>query len=319
MNWNALNAWNNSLILEELRNLPDALEERAYERQSAAKFEEQIQELKTDIFQYQKELPELAFSSIAEQIGGPDAKKSIENFESLCSLVVENDCEEDLRPFAVVAMWAAWCADSEEKQLSYSKLISLFSALLKEECYKKPCDDTGVFRDRIECMAKHENMTVKMHEAIEDVDTRYPLDLFGTEFIVFESQESLRLAMLIWYIFSPGVRLETTDERCEKIANRLIWDLGEYTKPSQEVQRYICGKILTASVNGLSGQRFNELVFPERAEADIIERSLIAACKAGLLEGNYWMYVAESKRSLIPGKVSVHLNGKKIALVPLVE
>ena len=212
MNWNAFTALNSSLILNKLQNLPDALEEKAWEREAVDDYLKHTQELKKEIYAYQKEYQEGIATQIAKDIREASSKNSIENIVTLGSYIV-GETPEEQRAFAAVAAWAGFCLAGGEDGLTSGHLIALLTNSLCQECYKKPCDDTGVISERTEAMAKHEALTVKMNEALEDTETVYPLDLLGDSFLVFNSRKSLKMCMFIWHLFSPGMRLDSKDDR----------------------------------------------------------------------------------------------------------
>ena len=90
MNWNAINALNSSLILNELENLPEALEEKAYEREAIADYEKEILDKKERIWSMQNPLEERLLMQIAKQIREASSKNTIENFEALCKVTAQD-------------------------------------------------------------------------------------------------------------------------------------------------------------------------------------------------------------------------------------
>ena len=90
MNWSALSALNSSLILNKLETLPDALEEKAYEREAVAEYTKYVSDLKENIWSCQHQLDEKLPDLIAQNLRDASSNNTIENFELICNRITQD-------------------------------------------------------------------------------------------------------------------------------------------------------------------------------------------------------------------------------------
>lgn len=313
MDWSALTAFNTARISSQLEDL-----EREAIRESDRRFDAFVTESIERLCQLQVRYDLEYFMIFLGNNKLELPNKPVESakiakdalFCTILSILIASATEEDFKEV-------------------YQRTVALYTIMHADDLTCR-LDDTSKICDRLAALGSRYNLIVHLTEIRDSNPDKYPLssstldEIFSSmgPFPAFRSERALEgfihLASLLHPCFSPG-RVEERIESLCQFKDIFGENFKRYSSADKNKTNALVKKLAHCKFDIDKENEIDRIFFPEDYETGIIIRSITSALEKGDLKGNLSDYIQNSRRSPLPGKVSVFKAGKRFAVIDLVQ